>query len=131
MAIADPFDAAVYEILRENLQEFQSGRSSTPTIAYDNVKALLKNRGFGNVAKGPLEDSLGRIARCCLARGLRPISALAVGLNPREGSSRQLPGLGYFAVVHPTIHGAAEQLGAWREDLAQVQNTTYPDGFDL
>lgn len=133
MPLSDSLDLAIYEVIRGNLEEFQGGRSLTPTIAYDNIRAILEKQGFRRLTNKHLEEPLGRIGRVCIERtpALPPLSALAVRLNKRGNLKRQIPGEGYFAVAHPGVCDEAEQLALWELDLERAREAGYPEALDL
>lgn len=133
MPLSDPLDLAIYEVIRANLQEFQDGKSRTPTIAYDNIRAVLEKQGFKKLTNKHFEEPLGRIGRACIERtpALPPLSALAVRLNSRGSLKRQIPGEGYFAVAHPGVHDEEKQLELWEADLQSARAARYPDAIDL
>lgn len=70
---------------------------------------------------GPLHEALGEIVLACQAHGLAALPAIVV----RVVDGR--PGDGFYEMVFPGVTDAQERRRLWREVVARVRESVYPE----
>jgi hypothetical protein len=111
-----PLAAAVYDLLRR-----RTGKRD-PRVTYAELARMLRDRNaaFEHIThrSGWLYAALCEVGAACRKLGLPPLPALVVRADTRR------PGDAYYEGMPWKYRG--EQIAAWRRDLEEVCQATYP-----